>query len=373
MTTIRSMVRKDLSQFLHNKAFIITSVVTLFFNFLLPNIITFQVRNVNITVVVHEQSELSNRILRDIVYTSDFVLTGQCATYNEALSLVKDGKADCIIEIPEHFERDFLHQSLGRKDARPRIQISANAINTTKVLAATQSITGSIATSLANYAKDRGVAVKRSDSFITTQNLYNPSFDYKLLMLPVMFIVIIFVFNTATRLVTNELQYGTIDQINVSPMSRFSYMTSKLITCYIVSMVNIIANMIGLWVIYGFMPHGSLMLIMLALTLYVLCCGSLALMLCNMLSNASQMVLISSLFSLLAMMMSGYITPLECIADWLQPVSYILPTRYVIIILRNVALKGSDIYDLASNFIPLAMLTVLFYTCSIFSFRKSRE
>lgn len=373
MTTIRSMVRKDLSQFLHNKSFLITTLVTILFNLLLPNILTFQVRNVNIAVVVHDQSELTNHILQDIVYTSDFVLSGQCATYEEALSLVKDGKADCIIEIPENFERDFLHQALGRSDARPRIQISANAINTTKVLAATQSIAGSIATSLANYAKKKGAAIKRNETFITTQNLYNPSFDYKLLMLPVMFISITFVFNTATRLITNELQYGTIDQINVSPMSRFAFMTSKLITCYIVSMIGILVSMVLLWVVYGFIPHGNFLLILLALTLYVFCCSSIALMLCNMLSNASQMVLFSSVFSLLAMMMSGYVTPLECVAGWLQPLSYFLPTRYVIIILRNVALKSSDIVDLSGNFIPLSLLTFGFFMCAILSFRKSRS
>lgn len=367
------MIRKDLSQFLHNRAFVITGIVTVFFNLLFPQLFSFQVRDVSIAAVVHDNSELTSRILQDIVHTNDFVLTAQCATYEEALSLIKSGDADCIIEVPRNFERDFLHKALGTSPTMPRIQVSANAIVTTKVLAATQGIAGSIATSLARYASSKGAVVKSTGSLITTRSLYNPASDYKLLMLPVVFIGIVFVFSTSTRLITNELQYGTIDQINVSPMSRLSFMTSKVTTGYIISMTNILSSMLLLWLVYGFRPHGSILLILLALSLYVTCCISIALTICNVLGNASQMVLLTSVFALIAMMMSGFMTPLECMAEWLQPTSYLLPTRYVITILRSVALKGSDILDLASNLIPLILLTVLAFTCAVLTFRKSRE
>lgn len=367
------MIRKDLSQFLHNKAFVITGVMTVFFNLLFPQLFSFQVRDVKIAAVVHDNSELTSRILKDIVYTNDFVLTAQCATYDEALSYVKSGDADCIVEVPENFERDFLHAALGTNKTMPRIQVSANAIITSKVIAATQGIAGTIATSLANYAKNKGVTVQRSDALITTQNLYNPSSDYKLLMLPVAFLGIVFVFSTSTRLITNELQYGTIDQINVSPMSRLSFMTSKVTTGYIISMMSILPSMAVLWLVYGFVPHGSILFIILGLSLYVICCICVALIICNVLSNASQMVLFTSVFALIAMMMSGFMTPLECIAGWLQPLSYVMPTRYVITILRSVALKGSDIIDLASSFVPLLLLTLFAFSCSVLTFKKSRE
>lgn len=373
ITAIRSMIRKDMSQFLHNKAFVITGIVTIFFNLLFPQLFSFQVRDVKIAAVVHDNSELSNTILKDIEYANDFVLTAQCATYDEALSLVKSDNADCIIEIPENFERDFLRSSIGTNKTMPRIQVSANAIITTKVLAASQGIAGSIATSLSSYAKNKGVIVKRNDSFITAQNLYNPSSDYKLLMLPVVFLGIIFVFSTSTRLITNELQYGTIDQINVSPMSRLSFMTSKVVTGYVISMMSIIPSMTLLWLVYSFRPQGSILLILSALSLYVICCINVALTICNLLSNASQMVLFTSVFALIAMMMSGFMTPLECIAEWLQPISYIMPTRYVITILRSVALKGSELTDLATCFIPLSILTVATFCCAVVTLKKSRE
>lgn len=373
ITAIRSMIRKDMSQFLHNKAFVITGIVTIFFNLLFPQLFSFQVRDVKIAAVVHDHSELSNTILKDIEYANDFVLTAQCATYDEALSLVKSDNADCIIEIPENFERDFLRSSIGTNKTMPRIQVSANAIITTKVLAASQGIAGSIATSLSSYAKNKGVIVKRNDSFITAQNLYNPSSDYKLLMLPVVFLGIIFVFSTSTRLITNELQYGTIDQINVSPMSRLSFMTSKVVTGYVISMMSIIPSMTLLWLVYSFRPQGSILLILSALSLYVICCINVALTICNLLNNASQMVLFTSVFALIAMMMSGFMTPLECIAEWLQPISYIMPTRYVITILRSVALKGSELTDLATCFVPLSILTVATFCCAVVTLKKSSE
>lgn len=369
---IFSMIRKDLLQFLHNKSFVVTFITTALFPIILTDVITFQVRDVNVALVAHDQSELTNRLIKDVMFSNDFVLSAQCASYDEALSLVEDGIVDCIIEIPKEFERDLLHQTLGTAEEHPQIQISLSAVITTKAIAAGEYLIGTIANSLSNYAQDEGVPLQRKESFITSKKLYNPASDYNLLMLPVIFLAIGFVFNTAAMGMANELQFGTIDQINVSPMSRFSFMTSKLITNFILSMANILIAMTLGWLCYGFIPRGNFLLILLCLTLYVLSCTGIALWACNLLKSASHMLLFSAAFGIISMNMCGYITPLECVAEWLQPVTYILPPRYVMIILRNVALKGSNFAEMAGNFIPLAIMTIVFVTASLFSYRKTR-
>lgn len=395
---VLSTVRKDLLQFLCNKSFVITFFVMIVFEPLLIQVITFQVKEIKVSVVDYDQSELTNSLIRNILYSNDFVLTGQCATYDEALSLVKEDETDCIIEIPKNFEKDFLYQSLNNTSIQPHIQtsmnavntakaieasenitgilphiqVSMNAINTTKAIAASENITGIIATSLNSYVCARGIIPNNGNAFISTQNLYNPSSDYRLLMLAIIFINISFIFNIASRLMTNELQFGTLCQISVSPMKGFSFMASKLITCYILSMANILATMAVTWLIYGFLPSGSFFTILLCLSLYVLSCSGIALWACNLLTSTSQMVMFSGAFGCVAMLISGFITPLECVAEWLQPVSYLMPTRYTIIILRCVALKGASISELASQFIPLSIMTVVLVIGALFSFRKSR-
>lgn len=366
------MVRKDLLQFLHNKSFVVTFITTALFPIILTDVITYQVRDVKIAVVTHDQSEFTERLIKDIMFTDEFVLSAQCASYGEALSLVEKGKADCIVEIPKDFERDLLHQTLGTTEKHAQIQISLSAINTTKTIAAAEYIIGTLANSLNNYAREKGAPSQRNESFITSQKLYNPSSDYNLLMLPVIFLAIGFVFNTAALGMANELQFGTIDQINVSPMGSVSFMASKLISNFILSMANILIAMSLGWLCYGFVPHGNFFLILLCLSLYVLSCSGIALWACNWLKSASHMLLFAAAFGAVSMSMCGYLTPMECVAEWLQPVTYILPPRYVMIILRNVALKGSDIVELAGNFIPLTIMTVVFVTGSLFSYRKSR-
>ena len=370
---IFSVVRKDLLQFIFNKSFVITFFVMIAFEPILIQVITFHVKEIKVSVVDHDQSELTNSIIRNILYSNDIILTGQCATYDDALSLVKEDETDCIIEIPKNFERGLLHESLNNTGTLPHIQVSMNAVNTTKAIAASENITGIIATSLNNYVCDRGIIPNNGNAFISTQNLYNPSSDYRLLMLAIIFINISFIFNIASRIMTNELQFGSLCQISVSPMKGFSFMASKLITCYILSMANILATIAVTWLIYGFLPSGSFFTILLCLSLYVLSCSGIALWVCSLLTSTSQMVMFSGAFGCVSMLMSGYITPLECVAEWLQPVSYLMPTRYTIIILRNVALKGSDIVDLASNFIPLAIMTVVLVIGTLFSYRKSHD
>lgn len=369
---IFSVVRKDLLQFIFNKSFVITFFVMIAYEPILIQVITFHVKEIKVSVVDHDQSELTNSIIRNILYSNDIILTGQCATYGDALSLVKEDETDCIIEIPKNFERGLLHESLNNTGTLPHIQVSMNAVNTTKAIAASGNITGIIATSLNSYVCARGIIPKNDNAFISTQNLYNPSSDYRLLMLTVIFINISFIFNIASRLMTNELQFGTLCQISVSPMKGFSFMASKLITCYILSMANILATMAVTWLIYGFLPSGNFFTILLCLSLYVLSCSGIGLWACNLLTSTSQMVMFSGAFGCVSMLMSGFITPLECVAEWLQPVSYLMPTRYTIIILRNVVLKGASISELVGQFIPLSIMTVVLVACTLFSFRKSR-
>lgn len=374
LTRIIALVRKDLLQLLHNKSFVNGILVfTILLNLAYPCLLTFQVRDIAVSVVDHDRSTLSSRIVRDLSQAGQFSFDGVYATHEDALSAMYGGRVDCILEIPPDFENSLGRRAMVQTASLPRMHLTTNAINTTKAIPATQCVTGCAAQTIRNFAQDKGLTVSQPSDNITVTNAYNPFNDYKRVMLPIIILNILFCFNTPARLMSNEHEYGTIDQINVSPMNTLSLMASKVITSLVVCLAVICLSTVSLWLVYGFMPEGSILLMLLAISLFIIGVSGMTLILCNCLNNGAQMIMYSSILSLFAQIASGYYTPLECMAGWVQWASHIFPTRYVVAILRNISLKGAGFADLALEFICLSGLSLLYFFISVLTYRKSRS
>lgn len=366
LTQIKSLVRKDLRQLLHNKSYVNGILVfTILLGLLYPSLLTFQVRDIAVSVVDHDQSALSSMIVSDLQQSEQFSFYGLYATHEDALSAMYEGRVDCILEIPSGFENSLGRKAMGYAATLSRMQITANAINTTKAVPATQYVKGCVAQTIRNYTRNEGLTISQASGDITVTNAYNPYNDYKRVMLPIIILNILLCFNTPARLMSNEHEYGTIDQINVSPMNTLSLMASKVISSLIAGLVVIVLSAVSLWLVYGFMPKGSILLMMLAITLFIISAAGITLVLCNCLNKGSKMIMYSSILSLFAQIAGGYYTPFECMAEWVQWASYIFPTRYAITILRSVSLKGAGLADLGLEFICLAGLSILYFVISV--------
>ena len=374
LTQIKSLVRKDLRQLLHNKSYVNGILVfTILLGLLYPSLLTFQVRDIAVSVVDHDQSALSSMIVSDLQQSEQFSFYGLYATHEDALSAMYEGRVDCILEIPSGFENSLGRKAMGYAATLSRMQITANAINTTKAVPATQYVKGCVAQTIRNYTRNEGLTISQASGDITVTNAYNPYNDYKRVMLPIIILNILLCFNTPARLMSNEYEYGTIDQINVSPMKTLPLMASKVISSLVACLAVICLSTGSLWLLYGFMPKGSILLMLLAVSLFIISVSGLTLILCNCLSNGAQMIMYSSILSLFAQITSGYYTPLECMAEWVQWLSHIFPTRYVITILRNVSLKGAGIADLGLEFMSLAVLSLAYFFISVLTYRKSHS
>lgn len=372
LTQIKSLIRKDLLQLLHNKSYINGTIIfTILVDLLWPCLLTFQVSDVAVSVVDHDQSILSSKIVKDLQQAEQFTFEGLYALHEDALSAMYEGRVDCILEIPAGFENGLERKVMGQDSSLQRMHLTTNAINTTKAIPVTQYVTECVAQTIRNHAKENAITISQASDNITVTKAYNPFNDYKRVMLPIIILNILLSFNTPARLMANEYEYGTIDQINVSPVKPLSLMTSKVITSLIIGLIVTFLTALSLWLVYGFIPKGSLLLILLAIALYIISASGMVLIICNFLNNGAQMILCSSIISVYAQMTSGYFTPLECTAEWVQWFSHIFPTRYVITILRSVSLKGAGIADLGLEFICLVGLSLLYFLISVLTYRKS--
>ena len=141
--------------------------------------------------------------------------------------------------------------------------MAANAVNGTKGSLGgsyLSSIISDYTRELGSESSSQGLAGKPlSRVDITTQNLYNPTLNYKLFMIPalmVMLLTLICGFLPALNVV-GEKEAGTIEQINVTPVGKFTFIAAKLIPYWLIGFVVLTICFVLAWVLYGILAGGT--------------------------------------------------------------------------------------------------------------------
>ncbi len=365
MRTLLVLLDKEFRQFRRN-AFLpkLVFIFPIMVMLVIPWVTTMDVRHVGVSVVDNDHSELSRRIIQKIEASDYFSLGEITEDYDEAFVGIESGDVDVILTIPADFERALT-------DVSPkRISVDVNGINALKGGLGSQYMMQLIMGTFAEYQRELGVVT--AVDLITVQNRYNPTLNYKHFMIPALMIMLLIVlcgFLPALNLV-GEKEKGTIEQINVTPVNRFTFTLAKLIPYWIVGFIVLTIAMLLAWLIYGLVPQGSLWSIYLSAILFVFTMSGMGVIIANYSATMQQTMFVMFFFVLVFILMSGLFTPISSMPDWAAKVTYVLPPRYFIEAMRSVYLKGTLFTELWINYVALAGFAILFCSVAAWSYKK---
>ena len=331
---------------------------------LMPLIMTMDVRQVNVAVVDLDRSTTSRRIASHIDASEYLTLAQTSAEYPLAMEVLEQGAVDVIVQIPDNFERDMTV-------ATPeRISITANAVNATKGGMGMQYVVQTIARTLAELRGEKSPA--KLSELVTIENRYNPTLNYRHYMIPALMIILFILicgFLPALSIV-GEKESGTIEQINVTPISRFMFILSKLVPYWIIGLFVVTVAMLVARLVYGLAPVGSIGAIYFGALLFILTISGFSLTIANFSETMQQAMFVMFFFIMTFMLMSGLLTPVDSMPVWAQRFTLILPPRYYVEILRSVYLKGTTVAELWTNYAALGIFVIIFNTLAALTYKK---
>jgi ABC-2 type transport system permease protein len=347
--------------------------LTLFFMFVPPviQLIAFgfaldtDVKNLSLVVLDEDRTVESRQIVERFVNTGTFKLKGEVTSPAELSRAVREGKAYVGLDIPPGFTRD-LH---GGRTARVQViidgsnsTIASSALNTSIGITFRESI-------LQLLAKTGGSGVPVE---VRPQILYNPAMRSPNFFVPGVIglvLQIATVFATAMSLV-RERERGTLEQLLVSPLSRWGLMFGKL-TPYLIISVTMSA---GLFVAMRWVFHvpiaGSIAALMVAVVFYVFALLSLGLLISTRAQNQMQALQMSMLFILPSVFFSGFIFPRETMPWIFYAVSTCLPATYFIELMRAIILRGATLGEFWMNIVVLAGMGIALFSLCAIQFRR---
>lgn len=355
---LKYLLEKEFKQLFRNsflpKLIFIFPVVMMI---LLPWAANFEVKQVNLVVVDNDHSTVSDRLIRKIEASGYFLLNRLASTYDEAMKAIEAGDADMIMEIPIHFERKLARgENVG-------ILLAANAVNGTK---------GGLGSSyLASIINDY---LSSSSVSVHSLNLYNPNLDYKYFIVPalvVMLLTLLCGFLPALNIVS-EKEKGTIEQMNVTPVSKFTFILAKLLPYWIIGLIVFTICFILAWAFYGIFPVGRFIVIYINAAVFILAVSGLGLVISNHSATMQQAMFVMFFCLIILMLMSGFFTPIASMPGWAQFITVFNPLKYMMQVMRMVYLRGSGFAELLPQLITLSVFAFLLNSWAVVSYRKNR-
>lgn len=359
MSVLPYLLEKEFKQFMRNAILPrIALMVPLMVMLVAPLVTTMDVKEVRVAVVDHDRTMASRRLTDRVAASPYFTLVARPTAYGGALRLVEDDRADIVLTIPTGYGRD-----LGGSSAKPRVQITANAVNAAKAQIGAKYLSQLTTAQAAPPGGER----------LAVQYRYNPTLDYRAYMIPaLMTLLVLILCGVLPALnIVSEKEIGTIEQINVTPISRLTFTMGKLIPFWVIGLVAVGLGVAVGGLVYGVWPAGSLWLILLASLLFTSVASGFGLVVSNYSTTLRQALFVIYFFVMIFILMGGLFTPIASMPRWAQTVTYGLPTRYYGEAMRALYLKGSSFADLLPQFGALALMAVGLGAWAVVSYRKT--
>jgi ABC-2 type transport system permease protein len=378
MNLIINFIKKEFLQFKRDKrmfgVILIAPVLQLIF---LGYAATLDVNNVKTAVWDQDKSFTSRDFISKYEKSGYFSMEYYVSDYDEIKELVDNGKVLMAIIIPRNFEKDI---SSGKGTDLQTIFDGSDGNKALIAAGYSIGITSSYSANLLNNMIERkGLrdAVMRIPQLEAEVRVwYNPSLVTRKYMLPgiVGMLIMLVTINLTSLAIVKEREIGTFEQLIVTPLKPYQIIIGKFVPFSILGLIviSIVLTVMRFW--FQIEVRGSIITLYAAAILFMVSTLSLGLFV-STISKTQQQATMTSFFGIMMPMiyLSGFTFPIENMPLWVQYITYIIPLRYFITIVRGIILKGVGFADLKFEFLALLIFGIVLLTVSSFRFRKKLE
>ena len=326
----------------------------------MPWVMNMEVKNIRVQVVDNDRSTQSQQLVHSIEASRYFIFGGQQPSYQAALKEIETGKTDVALVIPQHYSRDLT------KGDMTQVLIAANAVNGTK-----GSMGGAYLSQIVTANASPNTAAIQSK--LSSLFLYNKHLNYKVFMIPALLAVVMMLmcgFLPALNIV-GEKESGTIEQINVTPVSKWSFILAKLIPYWLIALFAVTVCLLLSWAVYGITCQGPLWLVYVLAMLLALFFSSFGLIISNYSDTMQQAVFVMWFFIVCIMLLSGLFTPTRSMPSWAYATTYVNPMSYFIEAVRTVFVRGGTIMSVWRQILALGSISLLMSVWAVLSYKKN--
>lgn len=335
----------------------------------------FDISNVPTVVVDRDNSQQSRELISRFTSSPYFDVTRQLSDSREAHELIDNGDATLALEIDAGFA-----QKLEKGETAP-VQVIVDATNSNTALIASSYVT-QVAMGFAKQMQHDRIYrivpqfVEQLPSVeLQARPWYNPDLSSRWFFVPGVIgsLTSLLVITLTSFAVVREREIGTLEQIMVTPIRPVEFILGKTLPFFLIGLFDaFLIGMVGtFWFQIPF--RGNVLVLLAGAILFLICMLAIALLISTV-SSTQQQAMVTSFFVIMPMItFSGFGFPISAMPQWMQDLSYLLPLRYFLIVLRGTYLKGVGMDVLWPQMAAMGGFGLIVLAIAVMRFHKALD
>jgi ABC-2 type transport system permease protein len=372
MRTLRFLLRKELLQIRRDRAMLrLLTVLPIIQLLFLSSAATFEIRRTATYIVDLDQSATSRGLVQRMVASGRFEARESSPSMSLAGDAMLRHDASVIVRIPAGFERDLVrsgrapvHLVFDAQDGAAAGVLQSYAL---RIIAAY----GDELEREGRVPSGPGAATGPIE--LRTRGWYNAGLDYQAYMVPGLLALIVTVVGTAiaSMNIVREKELGTLEQLNVTPVTKAQFIASKLLPFWAIALVDLAIGLAVGALVFDIPVRGSLALTFAAAAIYLVVALAIGLWISTVARTQQQAMFLSFAVTMVYMLMSGLFTPLQSMPGWAQWLAQLSPVKHFVVILRAVLVKGAGVAEVYQPLLVVAGYGAVILAVAVRQYRKT--
>ncbi|MEN8223718.1 MAG: ABC transporter permease [Bacteroidota bacterium] len=329
--------------------------------------ISTEIKDAEIAILDYSKDHMSLELSNKIISSEYFILGENLQNERQIETAFKAGKVKEVIIFGDNFARRI------EKEQNASIHIIADASDPNTANLLVNYTSGIIRNYMTEKIGDKGLPVVISTDY---KMLFNPELKSVFMFVPgVITILLMLISAMMTSIsIAREKELGTMEVLLVSPLKPIQIVIGKVIPYVVLSFVNAITILLLAFFVFGMPVQGSLILLLAETLLFIIMALALGILISTV-ANNQQTAMMMSMFALMlpTILLSGFIFPIENMPVVLQWLCNIMPTKWFIIIIKDIMIKGVGLMHIWQETLIIIGITVVFIGLSVKNFKIRLE
>jgi ABC-2 type transport system permease protein len=369
---VLKLVKKEFIQLLRDRqllpvVFVLPIVQLILFGY----VVRTEIKNIATIVVDHDKTAESRQLIKDFTNAGYFTVVERTNSEQRIVAALDSERASFGLIIPKGYQAALKAEKtaevmliLDGSDSNAAAQVQSFA---TRIVAARSS-----ALLVKKLERLKGMATKVASVESRIRVWYNPdlkSVDYMVPGLIGFILTLLTTILTSTAIV-REKERGTLEQLIVTPIKRWELILGKVLPFATLGFLEVVV-VIFVGVIWFKIPlRGSLFLLLLLCGIFLFATVGQGLLISTLARTLHEAQVTVWFFMLPSMLLSGFIFPIENMPRVIQLLTYLIPLRYFLVMVRGIFLKGVGLAVLWDQVLILLGLGVIIFILSVLRFHK---
>ncbi|MDW8319881.1 MAG: ABC transporter permease [Armatimonadota bacterium] len=371
---IRAVMRKEfIHLFRDARTLAVVIVLPVLMLMLYGYAINLDVRHLRTAILDNDQTPTSREFIRSLQHNEYFDIVQYLDRPEQIDALFAHGEAKVVFVIPRGFGRNV---ASGRS---AQVQVLIDGSDSTTATIAQSYVSGFIQATSVDYVRRYAIRVGLPDQRVAMpidlqpRVWYNPEMKSTHFIIPGLIAVILMQISALLTSLTivRERERGTIEQLVVSPIMPHELMIGKIVPYVLIAFVDVLLVLAsGRW-LFGVPLRGSVVLLLVHSAVFLFASMGIGLLI-SVVARTQLVAFIAAMLGTMlpSVLLSGFMFPISAMPQALQYLTYLIPARYFIVILRGIFLKGVGVEVLWKPALALVLFGLIALVVSARRFQK---